>query len=103
MGSCLSKGNDSETEQNGYRHVSGGLHNHKTHEPLVNQSRAPPASSKQHQMIPQILMKPSSVSVSIPSPRPVIKQDTNTILGKQFEDVKQFYTLGKELGRGNLG
>jgi calcium-dependent protein kinase len=30
------------------------------------------------------------------------KTDT-TILGKPFEDIKKFYTLGKELGRGQFG
>ncbi|KAK2412825.1 calcium-dependent protein kinase [Trifolium repens] len=29
--------------------------------------------------------------------------DTTTILGKPFEDIKKFYTLGKELGRGQFG
>jgi calcium-dependent protein kinase len=32
----------------------------------------------------------------------VQKTDT-TILGKPFEDIKKFYTLGKELGRGQFG
>ncbi|KAK7316763.1 hypothetical protein RJT34_00470 [Clitoria ternatea] len=112
MGSCLSKGKDSEGEQNGYRHGgSGGVHNQKTHEPLVNQiqSRAPanqpynlhekPVASTTQPGVPQqVPWKPSSVAA--PSPKPV-RQDT--ILGKQFEDVKQFYTLGKELGRGQFG
>ncbi|PNX91157.1 calcium-dependent protein kinase 21-like protein, partial [Trifolium pratense] len=34
--------------------------------------------------------------------RTVQKPDT-TILGKPFEDIKKFYTLGKELGRGQFG
>ncbi|XP_027343482.1 calcium-dependent protein kinase 2-like isoform X2 [Abrus precatorius] len=107
MGSCLSKGKDSEPEHNGYRQAgSGGVHNQKTHEPLVNQSRVPANQPYQlpekhaastTQTVPQTPWKPS---VPAPSPKPV-KQDT--ILGKQFEDVKQFYTLGKELGRGQFG
>ncbi|CAJ2639765.1 unnamed protein product [Trifolium pratense] len=99
MGCFLSKDKDSEPEHhNGYRYAeSSGLRNN--HDQQVNQSRTPPPSTSSYQ--PQIPLKPSSNSA--PSPKPVIKQDTNTILGKSFEDVKQFYTLGKELGRGQFG
>ncbi|XP_061369661.1 calcium-dependent protein kinase 2-like isoform X1 [Gastrolobium bilobum] len=107
MGGCLTKGKDSEPEHNGYRHAgSAGVHNQKTHEPLVNQSRGqayqpyqlPEKHAASTQTVPQVPWKPS---VPAPSPRPVVKQDT--ILGKPFEDVKLFYTLGKELGRGQFG
>ncbi|XP_041028314.1 calcium-dependent protein kinase 2-like [Juglans microcarpa x Juglans regia] len=36
-----------------------------------------------------------------PEIRPVPKPDT--ILGKPFEDIKKYYSLGKELGRGQFG
>ncbi|KAM7251041.1 hypothetical protein ACFE04_022924 [Oxalis oulophora] len=36
-------------------------------------------------------------------PKPSSKAATNTILGKPLEDLKQYYTLGKELGRGQFG
>jgi len=52
----------------------------------------------------------SEVVASAPKPklsptqnaRAVQKPDT-TILGKPFEDIKKYYTLGKELGRGQFG
>nr|CAA65500.1 protein kinase [Medicago sativa] len=100
MGCLLSKDKDSEQEHNngGYRYAeSSGMHNHRNNHEQVNTSRTAPTSSYQ----PQIPTKPSSISA--PSPKPLIKQDTNTILGKGLEDVKQFYTLGKELGRGQFG
>lgn len=108
MGGCLSK-KDPEPEHNGYRH--GGVHHQKTHEPLANQSRAqanqPYHLPEKHahaastaQAVPQMPWKPSGHA---PSPKPVGSVKHDTILGKQFEDVKQFYTLGKELGRGQFG
>ncbi|KAG5017519.1 hypothetical protein JHK85_023655 [Glycine max] len=109
MGCCASK--ESEPQHNGYRHAgTGGVHNQKTHEPLVNQSRAP-ANQPYHlhekhaastaQTVPQNMpWKPPGPALS---PKPVVGVRQDTILGKQFEDVKQFYTLGKELGRGQFG
>ncbi|XP_048438381.1 calcium-dependent protein kinase 2 [Pyrus x bretschneideri] len=39
-----------------------------------------------------------------PSPPPVKPAPSpNSILGKPFNDIKQYYTLGKELGRGQFG
>ncbi|KAK2377838.1 calcium-dependent protein kinase [Trifolium repens] len=36
--------------------------------------------------------------------KPIVKRpDTNTILGKQFEDIRKIYKFGKELGRGEFG
>lgn len=107
MGCLLSKDKDSEEPEhnNGYRYAeSSGLHNHRNNHEQVNHSRTPHQPEKpsaSSHMIPHIPLKPSSVSA--PSPKPVIKQETNTILGKGFEDVKEFYTLGKELGRGQFG
>ncbi|KAK6946911.1 EF-hand domain [Dillenia turbinata] len=43
-------------------------------------------------------LKPSSMG---PSQTPVQRSDT--ILGKPFEDVKSYYTLGKELGKSQFG
>ncbi|RHN57785.1 putative calcium/calmodulin-dependent protein kinase CAMK-CDPK family [Medicago truncatula] len=67
-------------------------HNNKNHEPFVKQSKPP---FQQPYQLPD---------KHAPSPKPTVKRsDTNTIPGKQFEDVKQIYTLGKELGRGQFG
>ncbi|XP_061342242.1 calcium-dependent protein kinase 2-like isoform X4 [Gastrolobium bilobum] len=93
MGCCLSK-KGSEPEDLVYRHVgAGGMRNHKTHEPFVNQSKAPDAAAP-----PQAPWKPTVFAMS-----PKHVQWSDTILGKPFEDVRQFYTLGKELGRGQFG
>ncbi|KAI4308003.1 hypothetical protein L6164_031122 [Bauhinia variegata] len=94
MGGCLTKDRDSDHEDNGYRSAGTTTGYHpKTHEPYINQSK-PPAS---HAAPPP----PWKPSVPGPSPKHVHKSDT--ILGKAFEDVKQQYTIGKELGRGQFG
>ncbi|XP_073225168.1 calcium-dependent protein kinase 2-like [Cicer arietinum] len=106
MGSCISKGkdSDSEAEQNGYRYGGNSVVNNHRNNEKVNQTRTstqPSTSNQPQKHVSSTHMKPSSVSV--PSPKPFMKQETNTILGKGFEDVKDFYTLGKELGRGQFG
>ncbi|KAK2359023.1 calcium-dependent protein kinase [Trifolium repens] len=48
--------------------------------------------------------KPSSSSTATSQNVRTVQQKTDTtILGKPFEDIKKFYTLGKELGRGQFG
>ncbi|CBI23246.3 unnamed protein product, partial [Vitis vinifera] len=49
-----------------------------------------------HQPPPQPPLKPSH-----PNTRAIQKPDT--ILGRPFDDIKHYYTLGKELGRGQFG
>ncbi|CAN1326741.1 Calcium-dependent protein kinase 21 [Linum perenne] len=44
---------------------------------------------------------PTSATSAAAAQRTVRKPET--ILGKPFEDIKEFYTLGKELGRGQFG
>ncbi|XP_054819052.1 calcium-dependent protein kinase 33 [Prosopis cineraria] len=93
MGLCLGKGKDSERDYNGYRSVGEtGAQNYKAYEPHVNQ---PKPTSHQPYHLPE---KPSARASLNPN-----KPGHNTILGKQFEDVKQFYRIGKELGRGQFG
>ncbi|KAM1245794.1 hypothetical protein ACFX15_036311 [Malus domestica] len=55
------------------------------------QQRAQPAPQPRAQY-----QQPSPPPVK-PAPQP------NSILGKPFDDIKQYYTLGKELGRGQFG
>ncbi|KAG2678065.1 hypothetical protein I3843_12G128900 [Carya illinoinensis] len=105
MGICFSKGKASEPRYNGY--TSGGgsgvQHHQKTNEPVVHQPKTPPQQSHQlpekraQQAAPHVL-KPS---VPAPSPKPVPRPDA--ILDKTYDDVKQHYTFGKELGRGQFG
>ncbi|KAI9115605.1 hypothetical protein K1719_013274 [Acacia pycnantha] len=91
MGQCLGKSQDSRRDYNGYRSVgeTGAAQTYKTHEPYSNQPK--PTSH-------QLPEKPSSRAPINPN-----KPGQNTILGKQFEDVKQVYRIGKELGRGQFG
>ncbi|KAJ1389565.1 Serine/threonine-protein kinase, active site [Sesbania bispinosa] len=100
MGCCQSR-KRSEPEHIGYNHTRGaGVHNHKNHEPFVNPSHQPYQLPEKHAppaAAPKTPWKPA------PSPKRVHKSDAHTILGKPFEDVREFYTLGKELGRGQFG
>ncbi|KAK4576127.1 hypothetical protein RGQ29_026898 [Quercus rubra] len=103
MGVCLSKIKNSEPKYNGYRSVGGSdMHHQKSHEPVAEQSRTQAQQSyhmPEKRTVPaQPAVKPS---VSAPSPKPVPRPDT--ILGKAYEDVKQYYSFGKELGRGQFG
>ncbi|KAM1793312.1 hypothetical protein EV1_036608 [Malus domestica] len=59
--------------------------------PPQPQQRAQPAPQPRAQY-----QQPSPPPVK-PAPQP------NSILGKPFDDIKQYYTLGKELGRGQFG
>ncbi|XP_027940744.1 calcium-dependent protein kinase 2-like [Vigna unguiculata] len=90
MGCCLSKKGSEPEEHIGYRNAVGGAHNHKSHEPFVNQlpEKHAPHAVWRH---------------TVPSPGPKHVHKADTITGKPFEDVKQHYTLGKELGRGQFG
>lgn len=112
MGCCFSKDNDSEPRYNGYGSGGGGgvMHYEKTREPVVHQSYTPvqqPRQLPEKRAVPanpepQSTGKPS---VSVPparSPKQVVVRP-DTILGKAYEDVKQHYSLGKELGRGQFG
>ncbi|NP_001280761.1 calcium-dependent protein kinase 2-like [Malus domestica] len=55
------------------------------------QQRAQPAPQ------PRAQYQQPSPPPAKPAPQP------NSILGKPFDDIKQYYTLGKELGRGQFG
>uniref|UniRef100_A0A1J3G363 non-specific serine/threonine protein kinase n=2 Tax=Noccaea caerulescens TaxID=107243 RepID=A0A1J3G363_NOCCA len=60
-----------------------------------------PQTPPTHQ--PKPTNQPIHHHISTPSSNPVSVQDPETILGKPFEDIRKFYTLGKELGRGQFG
>ncbi|XP_077243637.1 calcium-dependent protein kinase 2-like [Tasmannia lanceolata] len=105
MGHCFSKQKVSEPDTNGYGLRGGGnpRHHQRPQEPIVHHPK--PITHHTNPL-------PEKRHVQVPSPSP-LKQSTNpnlrplhmpdTILGKPFEDVKSFYTLGKELGRGQFG
>ncbi|KAG4952959.1 hypothetical protein JHK87_038553 [Glycine soja] len=103
MGCCLSKKGSEPEEHIGYRHVAGAggagvYNNHKSHEPFATQTKPPPHQPYQ---LPEKHAPPQAPWRPPPSPKHVHNHDT--ITGKPFEDVKQHYTLGKELGRGQFG
>ncbi|WOL04930.1 calcium-dependent protein kinase 2 [Canna indica] len=80
MGMCLSKGK---------RLVGTGETNGYSYEEPPSQPQQPSTQGHHQQQ---------------PSPPPALRVvDPNAVLGKPYEDVRSFYTLGKELGRGQFG
>ncbi|KAB1215199.1 Calcium-dependent protein kinase isoform 2 [Morella rubra] len=104
MGMCISKGKDLEPTYNGYTSGAGsGIHHQNTHDPVVPQPKTP---AQQPYQLPEKRAQPAvqpdwKPSVPVPTTKPAHRPDT--ILGKPYEDVKLYYTLGKELGRGQFG
>ncbi|PWA89951.1 calcium-dependent protein kinase [Artemisia annua] len=96
MGSCFSKKNSQKPQSNGF--TSSKQQNYpKPTSNYVQETHSrqpPPPPPKQAATQPQ---------PPVPNPRPVMGSDPNTILGKSFEDIRRYYTLGKELGRGQFG
>ncbi|XWS19417.1 hypothetical protein CRYUN_Cryun31cG0014000 [Craigia yunnanensis] len=110
MGCCSSNHKLSEPDYNSY---GSGMPPSRPTQPTyqqqevqtqkvsVPQTQVPQTrQSQQGQPRPQPI--PTPLKSSLASTRPVqIGQET--ILGKPLEDIKQYYTLGKELGRGQFG
>ncbi|XP_068668702.1 calcium-dependent protein kinase 2-like [Aristolochia californica] len=97
MGQCCGKSKVSVPDVNSYT----GLRNqHRTHEPVPAYQHKQPQQNSYP--IPERRYEPASKPSPMgPPPKPVHAPDT--ILGKPFEDMRSFYTLGKELGRGQFG
>lgn len=98
MGVCLSRGKTSDPKTNGPGSGGGngngnGIHHYQKSQEPMNQYKKSPAQVAQP--------RPPSPYKPAPSPRPV--QRPGSILGKPYEDVKSYYALGKELGRGQFG
>uniref|UniRef100_A0ACD5UM04 Uncharacterized protein n=3 Tax=Avena sativa TaxID=4498 RepID=A0ACD5UM04_AVESA len=99
MGQCCSRATTPDSVQgggaNGYGYSSQpkqaqtppGYNNHAQPPPQAEVRYTPPAMNP--------LVVPPVVAPSKPTP--------DTILGKQYEDVRSTYSLGKELGRGQFG
>ncbi|KAI7735592.1 hypothetical protein M8C21_030755 [Ambrosia artemisiifolia] len=85
MGMCSSKSKGGG--------INPDAHRARSDEPNIIYTKSP-APAVQTQL-------PARKQPPPPSPKRVFKSDT--ILGKPFEDVKQHYTMGKELGRGQFG
>ncbi|GAB4846161.1 Calcium-dependent protein kinase 33 [Ancistrocladus abbreviatus] len=101
MGICGSKsgGTAAEPDQNGYRATNGGANYQYQHKSPPQQHQQQVA---QHRPVTAAAQPVTHPAVRTPSPKPAPKA-ADTILGKPFEDVKLYYTLGKELGRGQFG
>ncbi|KAL8198169.1 hypothetical protein R6Q57_029977 [Mikania cordata] len=106
MGGCFSKKNRHNSNSNGYRPSK-----HQTYQ-SVPETYEKPASSytrpqqDHHHQQPQRQPPPPpppQQTTAPPNLRPVQGSDPNTILGKPFEDIRRYYSLGKELGRGQFG
>ncbi|XP_039139723.1 calcium-dependent protein kinase 2-like isoform X2 [Dioscorea cayenensis subsp. rotundata] len=107
MGSCCSKGTTSEA--NGYRYQRPEPSPPPPRPPPPSQRPAkpstPPSHHQTHAPPPESrYAPPSPLKYSTPTPPPPKPESySDTILGKAFADVRSFYTLGKELGRGQFG
>ncbi|KAH6768013.1 calmodulin-domain protein kinase 9 [Perilla frutescens var. frutescens] len=82
MGLCVSKQKHAKPSAN-------GVHHHHQQTPPIQYTMSPGYAAQ--------ILPPGS-----PAP-PAAAGKPNTILGKEYEDVKVHYTLGKELGRGQFG
>ncbi|XP_057416675.1 calcium-dependent protein kinase 2-like [Lotus japonicus] len=87
--------------------TSGAAVNYHSVPPPTSQvqtSSAPPKPHSQSQSQVPIVTPPQNPKPSTPQNAVRTVQKTEpTILGKPFEDIKNHYTLGKELGRGQFG
>ncbi|KAK8626471.1 hypothetical protein V6N13_134114 [Hibiscus sabdariffa] len=72
MGCCLTKSKGSNPDHNDYK---PGATTTRAAEPV----------------------RPAPAQPQAPSPSPAPKVDKNTILGKPFEEIRNHYTIGKEL------
>ncbi|XP_008806408.2 calcium-dependent protein kinase 2 [Phoenix dactylifera] len=112
MGHCCSKEKDSGRRGGGANGYSSHQQQLKPSQPPssyhgYNQPQPPPTTTEARQAPPSPLKSsaptPAPVPVPVPSPAITAPRGPDTILGKPFEDVRSFYTLGKELGRGQFG
>ncbi|PKA45643.1 Calcium-dependent protein kinase isoform 2 [Apostasia shenzhenica] len=104
MGACCSKGKATRPEGNGYSYQK----TQPTPQPAKPSPPPPPPPLNSYQAAPppqetryaaSSPLKPNPPAPSPPKPAPPY----DTILGKAFDDVRTYYTFGKELGRGQFG
>eukprot|EP00262_Sarcandra_glabra_P010769 TRINITY_DN261_c0_g1_i3.p1 TRINITY_DN261_c0_g1~~TRINITY_DN261_c0_g1_i3.p1 ORF type:complete len:545 (+),score=110.18 TRINITY_DN261_c0_g1_i3:114-1748(+) len=108
MGHCFSKHHVSEPDVNGYGLRGGGDIRHHQTTPKEPAHHSNPQSERRYIQPPSPSpikpspspTKPSSLAPNHPKP---VAHAPDTILGKPYEEVKSYYTLGKELGRGQFG
>ncbi|KAM5588698.1 calcium-dependent protein kinase 21-like [Rosa sericea] len=107
MGCCSSKTKPNPGPKNGY--VSSSIpisHHHPQQQPLSVSTQQPHKVSAPPTHNPPPPPQPQYQPPPPPKPQPPPVKPAappNSILEKPFDDIKQYYTLGKELGRGQFG
>lgn len=105
MGGCFVKSSSPKADaDNGNRLGNQGYQAQSLivpHEVSAAQTQPPPARHKPQPQPQSYPPDPTPARPAYPVIRPM--QIPVRILGKPFEDVKEYYTLGKELGRGQYG
>ncbi|KAB1200733.1 Calcium-dependent protein kinase isoform 2 [Morella rubra] len=105
MGGCFVKSSSPKADaDNGNRLGNQGYQAQSLivpHEVSAAQTQPPPARHKPQPQSQSYPPDPTPARPAYPVIRPM--QIPVRILGKPFEDVKEYYTLGKELGRGQYG
>lgn len=109
MGCRGSKEKSPQSGANGYSSTTVSGQNQAYQQGAAVQTHKVSAQMPQPRPQQQPASNPAPVSSEVAQKRPapvssgVAQKMDNTILGKPFEDIKQHYTLGKELGRGQFG
>ncbi|KAL6197931.1 hypothetical protein ACLB2K_027723 [Fragaria x ananassa] len=108
MGCCGSKPKPTSNSNGYYASSSTPISHHPPqHHQHRHQQQQPlsvPTQQPQKVSAPPTRPKPEPESQFQPKPQPPKPAvPPNSILEKPFEDIKQYYTLGKELGRGQFG
>ncbi|KAJ8761777.1 hypothetical protein K2173_004588 [Erythroxylum novogranatense] len=118
MGCCISKQEASKPDTDGCKHGSNNpVQNHQQpynrgpqqQKPLTSsqhvahqskvqtQSRTPQPRAQQHRADVPFAVQPAGEKAT------QAQRQDNTVLGKPFDDIREHYTLGKQLGRGQFG
>ncbi|KAL5578846.1 hypothetical protein UlMin_011288 [Ulmus minor] len=112
MGCCCSKQKYSKPSNTGYGSaMEGARPQHQTYhqqQPIIQPQKVstPQTHYPQttHQPEPQPQPPPEQPRAPPPPPAAAaVSVPPNAILGRPSDDIKQYYTLGKELGRGQFG
>lgn len=109
MGCCGSKERNPKPGGSGYGSVTvdaGPHQNYHQQQPIVQPQKV--SAPQTHFPPPKQTPEPEPQRRSQPqplqtTPAPVNQIPPNAILGRPFEDIRRYYTLGKELGRGQFG
>ncbi|KAK8494848.1 hypothetical protein V6N13_062481 [Hibiscus sabdariffa] len=96
MGCCRSKHRLPGADLDGCSSTKGSTPGCQEEQVLKSQTQAPQARQRHHHQQPPPSNHSSACSIAAQ-----VRHDT--VLGKPLEDIKEHYTLGQELGRGQYG